>query len=286
MADNNTRPGRERLAIARDAGIGRISPISIVAGTLCAYGAFSLIAALAGAILEQADSDTKFEVDNWTGSGAVALLASAVVLLLAYLFGGYVAGRMARRAGLLHGLAVAILSLVLGGIIGAVVGGLSDNLEVKRNLRSIGVPTTGDQVTEVAIAGLILSLAAIIVGAILGGILGERWHTKLARRAADPSVGPAAEAHDRADREDDDRDRRIGRDEPLRRDAAVSQRGDDNDSRNRPDGSQRATAPAYPSQEGDTPARAPDRGSDEPRYTSAEWARMQADERQGYDPDR
>jgi hypothetical protein len=34
------------------------------------------------------------------------------------------------------------------------------------------------------------SLAAMLVGALLGGMLGERWHTKLTRRAASPKYGP------------------------------------------------------------------------------------------------
>lgn len=52
---------------------------------------------------------------------AIGGLATGIVLLMAYLFGGYVAGRMARRAGLLHGAAVAVLSIVGGGIAGALI---------------------------------------------------------------------------------------------------------------------------------------------------------------------
>ena len=153
----NTRPGKAHKEITREAGIGPVSLLSIVAGTFCAYGAFSLLAALAGALLTRADVDTEFRTNDWTGSGAVAALASALVLLLAYLFGGYVAGRMARRRGALHGLGVAVLSLLLGAAIGAVVGGLTDNQDVEDNLRSIGVPTTTDQITGVALAGIAAS---------------------------------------------------------------------------------------------------------------------------------
>jgi len=217
----NTRPGKAHKEITREAGIGPVSLLSIVAGTFCAYGAFSLLAALAGALLTRADVDTEFRTNDWTGSGAVAALASALVLLLAYLYGGYVAGRMARRRGALHGLGVAVLSLLLGAAIGAVVGGLTDNQDVEDNLRSIGVPTTTDQITGVALAGIAASLAAIVLGAIVGGLLGERWHAKLARRAADPSVGPAADLRDRAVREDDERPRRIEQDEPVREDVAA-----------------------------------------------------------------
>ena len=203
---------------AREAGFGRISPLSVLAGVVSAYGAFAIIAAIAGAILTEVDVDTEFRTNDWTGSGAVAALVTAGVLFLAYLFGGYVAGRMARRAGILHGVLVFIVSLVVGGVVGGVVSAISDNAEVEENLRSIGVPTTTDQISEVAIAAVIVSLVAVLLGSLLGGMLGERWHTKLARRAADPEIGPAATLRDEADREDDRRDERIARDEALRRD--------------------------------------------------------------------
>jgi hypothetical protein len=50
----------------------------------------------------------------------------AVVLLVAYLCGGYVAGRMARRAGLLNGLAVFLLAVVLVALVAAVAASQTD----------------------------------------------------------------------------------------------------------------------------------------------------------------
>jgi hypothetical protein len=217
MAERTMRPGRVHRETVREAGMGSVSVLSVVAGVLCAYGTFALVAALAGGLLDQFNVDTEFRSNDWTGSGAVAGVVSALVLLVAYLFGGYVAGRMARRLGGVHGLAVAVLSLVLGAVAGAVVSGLSDNSDVTRNLRSIGVPTTRDQVSGVAVAAVLVSLGAILVGGFLGGVMGERWHTRLARRAADPDRGPAAEARRRAEREDEERPRRIAQDELVRR---------------------------------------------------------------------
>ena len=284
MADNKSRPGRAHKETTREAGFGSMSVISILAGTLCAYGGFALVAALAGALLNRADVDTEFRTNDWTGSGAVAALVSALVLLLAYLFGGYVAGRMARRRGGLHGLAVAILSLVLGAIIGAVVGGLSDNADVEDNLRSIGVPTTTDQITGVAVAGVLASLAAIIVGAIIGGVLGERWHSKLARRAADPDVGPAAESRGRAGRDDNESAHRREQDEGVRHAVHTP-----NDRRAEPNGTDDPTW----SSAGDgrrtgeqagasIPHNADDDSGDEDeRLTAAEWRQRESGPRQG-----
>jgi hypothetical protein len=50
----------------------------------------------------------------------------AVVLLVTYLCGGYVAGRMARRAGLLNGLAVFLLAVVLVALVAAVAASQTD----------------------------------------------------------------------------------------------------------------------------------------------------------------
>jgi hypothetical protein len=77
-------------------------------------------------------------------------------------------------------------------------------------------------------------------------MLGERWHTKLARRVADPEIGPAADARRRAAEEESERRDRIDRDAAVHRD--LDRDGiDDRD-------------------EHDIDLR-----DDEPRYTAAEW---------------
>ncbi len=218
MNDRPERPTRVHRETALEAGFGTLSPLSVLAGVLCAYGAFAIVAAVVGAALAAADVNTEFRSNDWTGSGAVASLASAAVLFIAYLFGGYVAGRMARRAGLLHGALVFVVSLLVGGVAGGVVSTLADSNDIEDNLRSIGVPTTMDQVTEVAVAGVILSLVAVLVGSLLGGALGEHWHTKLARRVADPEIGTTADERARLEAEEADRRARLDNDDAIRRD--------------------------------------------------------------------
>ena len=85
---------------------------------------------------------------------------------------------------------VFMVSLVIGAVAGGMVSTLADSNDVERDLRSIGMPTTTDQITDVALVGIIVSLAAVLVGAVLGGHLGERWHTKLARRWRIPRSAP------------------------------------------------------------------------------------------------
>ncbi len=208
------RPGQVHRDTAREAGLGTVSPLSVIAGTMCAYGTFTIVAAIAGGLLSNTDISTDFRTNDWTSSGAAAGAVTAIVLLIAYLFGGYVAGRMARRAAVVHGIAVFVLSLLMGAIVGAVAS-LADGVSVGENLRSIGVPTEWDQVESVGVAAAIVSLAAMLLGAIGGGILGERWHTKLLTRFEDPEVGPAAEARARAAEEDEAHERRRDADRTL-----------------------------------------------------------------------
>src|SRR4051812_30425801 len=115
------RPSRQHLELTQEAGLGRLSLISVAAGVIAAYGAFAVVASIAGAILTSIDVDTEFRTNDWTGSGAVASLVTALVLLIAYFFGGYVAGRMGRRAAVLHGVAVFVGSIVIAAVVSGVV---------------------------------------------------------------------------------------------------------------------------------------------------------------------
>jgi hypothetical protein len=182
--------GRDRAALTRQAGIGKLSLISVLAGVLVAYGAFAVLAALAAAAAAALGLNTDLSANNWAELGVGSAIVAAVVLLLAYLFGGYVAGRMARRAGLLHGIAVFILALVIVALVAAIAATQTDTSVIRDNLRSLGIPTTGAEWGDVGTLAGIGSLAAMLVGALLGGLLGERWHTKLTRRAASPNYGP------------------------------------------------------------------------------------------------
>jgi hypothetical protein len=91
-------PG-DRASLVREAGLGKLSLPSVLAGVLVAYGAFAILAALAATAAAAIGLNTELNRNEWAALGTGSAIALAVVLLLAYLFGGYVAGRMARRAG-------------------------------------------------------------------------------------------------------------------------------------------------------------------------------------------
>ena len=189
---------RDRTTLAREAGLGRLSLPSVLAGVLVAYGAFAVLAALVGAAAAAIGLTTDLAGNDWATLGVGSAIAVAILLLVAYLFGGYVAGRMARRAGLVNGLAVFVLAVVLVAVVAAIAASQADADTVQANLRNLGIPTTGTEWGKIGSLAGIGSLAAMLVGALVGGVLGERWHTKLTRRAVSDNYGP-----DHADRQTD-----------------------------------------------------------------------------------
>ncbi len=184
---------RERRELADDAGFGSFSFTSVLAGVLVAYGAFSILVGLAGAVVGAVGDDTDLTGD-WERLGTTGGLIVAALLLLAYLFGGYVAGRMARRNGLVHGLGVLVLGVAIVGIVAALVRSSAGTEAIEANLRSLGIPTTADEYGQAGTVAGIASLLAIVAGSMVGGALGERWHGRLMARAADPTVGAQAAA--------------------------------------------------------------------------------------------
>ena len=184
---------RERRELAADAGFGGFSISSVLAGVLVSYGAFAILAGLAAAALDAFGDNTDLSSD-WERLGTTGGLVVAGVLFLAYLFGGYVAGRMARRNGLAHGAGVLVLGIVVVTAVAALARRSADPDTIASNLRSLGIPTTADEYGQAGTVAGIASLVAVVVGSLLGGALGERWHARLFARAVDPNVGAQAAA--------------------------------------------------------------------------------------------
>ena len=177
--------------LAREAGYQGISGFGAFAGVFAAYGAVAVLVALAAGIADAVGIDTDFTRSEWRQIGTGGAIVLGVVLLLAWMFGGYVAGRMAGRAGAANGLAVFVLGVIVVAVVAAVVeltGGTEDILD---RLRDLGVPTSADQWSDIGTFAGIGSLLAMLLGSIMGGVFGVRWHAKVLRLAADPAVGPA-----------------------------------------------------------------------------------------------
>jgi hypothetical protein len=180
---------RDRKALVAAAGLPATSLVSVLAGTLTAIGAVAiLLAALAG-VGELFDFSTSdLNGDNWEDIGLAGAIAFAAVTFFGYLFGGYVAGRMARRAGVRHGVLVFVLGLLLTLGAGGIASAVSDRDAAVDELRDQGVPTDADDWSGVGLVAGLATLGAMLAGSVLGGTRGERWHGRLVTRAADPNV--------------------------------------------------------------------------------------------------
>lgn len=105
-----------------------------------------------------------------------ALAGYVVATLLAYLIGGYAAGRIALWDGLKHGLGIVAWS-VLFAILAVLAGtALADQV----NLAAYGLANLDvNALTTASIVGIVLTLLAQLVGAALGGRMGERYHDRV-----------------------------------------------------------------------------------------------------------
>ncbi len=152
-----------------------------IALTILLAGVIGAIATAIGSSLDVNQTDAQRQAGTFGIATAVALL---VTLMIAYYAGGYVAGRMSRfdggRQGLgvwLIGLLVTLLVVAAGAIFGA-----QYNVFQRVKLPSMPIPT------DAATWGGIIALAAILVGtllaAIVGGKVGQRYHSRIDRITA------------------------------------------------------------------------------------------------------
>ena len=115
-------------------------------------------------------------------AGIVSAIVVLVILLIAYYAGGYVAGRMARFNGAKQGVAVwlwAILIAIVVAILAAVAG---SQFNILANLNGLPrLPIGEGTLTTAGIITAVVALAASLVGAVLGGLAGMRFHRKVDR---------------------------------------------------------------------------------------------------------
>ena len=193
---------RDRLELAREAGWGGVSWRSVVAGVFVAYGVIGACIGIAAAVLHPIGLTLdSLSHNDWQQVGLVAGLVAAAVFLGAFTFGGYTAGRMARRAGLRNGVLVAVLGVVLLAAVAAVAQLEGATSALVDRLESLGAPTDGTTWYGLGVLSGAVALGGMILGALLGGVRGERWHQRLLVRAANPDIGPDADLRAEAERQ-------------------------------------------------------------------------------------
>ena len=159
-------------------------------GWLSANGLAVLLVALLSAAgvavgLTQGVPSTEEAVQQADTIGIAGIIALLVVLFLAYLAGGYVAGRMARFDGVKQGIAVWVIGLLVVialAVLGLVLG---SQYNVLQSLDLPRIPVGEGTATTAGIIALVAVLVVTLLGAILGGRLGERYHRKIDRVGLD-----------------------------------------------------------------------------------------------------
>jgi hypothetical protein len=156
-------------------------------GWLTASGTAVLLAALVTGVGAALGLSRTVDVTNPTPAqtesigfvGGIVLLA---IIFVAYLAGGYVAGRMARFNGLKQGLGVwlwAVIMAILIGVAGWLAGARFDLLAQVNSFPRLplneGTLTTGGILVAVGV------VAASLIGALLGGLAGMRYHRRVDR---------------------------------------------------------------------------------------------------------
>jgi hypothetical protein len=179
---------RDAVAVQRDR-FGGIKWGAAFFGWLSANGLAVILVALlsaAGVALglangvstDEAADEAIQQADTVGLGGGIAVL---VVLFLAYLAGGYVAGRMARFDGARQGVATWLIGLIVVLLLAAAGAILGAQYNVLQQLNLPRIPVEEGTATTAGIITLVAILLVTLLGAVVGGKLGERYHRKIDR---------------------------------------------------------------------------------------------------------
>lgn len=187
------RAGERREVIDRQkAEFGGMKLGSDFFGWLTATGTTVLLTALvagfgtavglgSGANPNQA-ADAAANTANGQTVGLVGGIVLLVIVFIAYFAGGYVAGRMARFSGVKQGIGVWLWAVIVAVIVAVAALILGAQFDLLAQLN--GFPRIPINEGNLTIAGIITAAALAVVslvGAILGGLTGMRYHRRIDR---------------------------------------------------------------------------------------------------------
>jgi hypothetical protein len=159
-------------------------------GWLTATGSAVLLTALVAALgavvglgapgdAGQAAEDAARNAETVGLWGAISLI---IIMLIAYYCGGYVAGRMARFDGAKQGVAVWLWAIVIAIVVAILAGIAGSQFNILANLNGFPrIPINEGSLAAGSIVTAVLVALASLIGAILGGVAGMRYHRKVDR---------------------------------------------------------------------------------------------------------
>ncbi|MBD7994677.1 hypothetical protein H9639_05135 [Arthrobacter sp. Sa2CUA1] len=182
-------PNREGLLAAERERFGGIKFGAAFFGWLTATGMVVLLSAAAAAIGAavgvSTDTDLGAALEQAAANQSAGLTGAIItlaVLLLAYYAGGYVAGRMARFNGLKQGLAVWLWALVAAAVV--IVLGLVFGNDIRSITQLNSVAPLPEDLGDISFGtwlAVAASLVVSLIGALLGGLAGMRFHRRVDR---------------------------------------------------------------------------------------------------------
>jgi len=188
------RAAREDAVLEQREAFGGVKVGSAFFGWLTATGMAVLLTALVAAAgtavgvatqtdVNQAASDATKSPQSVGLVGGILLL---VILFVAYLCGGYVAGRMARFNGTKQGLAVWLWAVAIAVVVAVIAAVAGSKYDVLSQLNSFPrIPVDGGTLTKGGIVALVAVAVASLLGALLGGRAGMHYHRKIDRAGLD-----------------------------------------------------------------------------------------------------
>lgn len=181
MLGRNRDESRSRIPDPALAARGGVSFGAILTGVVVAFGAMLVLTAVISGILVALGLSENLTPGEQVEAGIATGIGLVIAQFLSYTWGGYAAGRMSRGAGAANGALVALLAVAIGLAVGAIAAGIGATEELRTPFNSSQLPADG----EVLRWGAGLAIAAVVamfLGAVTGGAMGSRWHTKLERQ--------------------------------------------------------------------------------------------------------
>lgn len=155
-----------------------------LAGMLVALAMVTILTALISAIL----GGFAFADDFGNSIDEAAygtLVAGLVGLFIAYLIGGWAAGRMARYNGATNGLMTAVWTILLSILLAGLGYAIGEEYNLFQNLDlpnfAFDTNITDEEATTAAIIASVIGIAVMLVGGALGGMWGTRFHRRADR---------------------------------------------------------------------------------------------------------
>lgn len=108
--------------------------------------------------------------------GVIGIIAALAIWFVAYYSGGYVAGRMARFDGIKQGIAVWLWAVVVAILVAVLAAVAGDDYTA-----SDGLPNLDGEPTTTLVLGVAVVALVSLVGAMLGGLAGMRFHRRVDR---------------------------------------------------------------------------------------------------------